>query len=153
MSILCDDMECNIIPNLGVHGLVYLPYWHTAVYMEKTEGRHAFSELPASHCGNSVCLETEACKKGVEETQNGNLFDLSINVKPSLVIWNFVRIFFNILAFPFSSLLHVHQGLHVPCNFLEYSLSCDYYVWGKLLYDGLCDIGCKWSWCIAWGKE
>jgi hypothetical protein len=44
--------------------------------MEKTEVCHTFPELPASHCGNSVFLETEACKKGAKETQNGNFFGL-----------------------------------------------------------------------------
>jgi len=36
--------------------------------MEKAEGCNAFPALQASHSGNSVCLETKACKKGATET-------------------------------------------------------------------------------------
>jgi hypothetical protein len=40
--------------------------------VEKTKGGYALPALQASHCDGSVCMETEACKKGAKETQNGN---------------------------------------------------------------------------------
>jgi len=105
----------------GSLGLVYLPHWHTAVYMEKTEGCHAFPELSASHCDNSVFLETEACKKGAKETQNSNFLGLHCihykRMKPALVIWNLFLFYLNILAFPFFSSSVRCEGFHVPCNF------------------------------------
>lgn len=128
----------------GSLGLVYLPHWHTAVYMEKTEGCHAFPELSASHCDNSVFLETEACKKGAKETQNSNFLGLHCilykRMKPALVIWNFVLILFKYSCISFFFLpLCAAKVFMFLATFGIFSLSCDYCVLGKLLYDGLCD--------------
>jgi hypothetical protein len=132
----------------GSHGLVYLPHWHTAVYMEKTEGCHAFPELSASRCDNSVFLETEACKKGAKETQNSNFLGLHCilykRMKPALVIWNFVLILFKYSCISFFFFfLCVLLRFSCSLQLLESSLSPVIIVYWENSYMMVYVIGCK----------